>query len=115
MTLGAVVPSLIRTYVPVLVGQALSWLVVWGIVDTGAITDDQQAAVSAALGAVLTGAYYTAVRLAERRWPQVGLLLGSSQQPVDYAAGQDVVDGAVTASYVGRHRDADGYQDRHGD
>lgn len=104
ITLGAVVPSLIRTYVPVAVGQVLAWLVVWGVVPTGGITDDQQAAISAALGAILTGAYYTIVRLAEQRWPQVGILLGSTQQPVDYADGKDVMQGEVVAQYVGKHR-----------
>lgn len=101
LPLQTVVPSLIRTYVPLLVGQFLSWLVVLGLVPSGAFSADQQAALSAVIGAVLTGVYYTAVRLAETRWPQVGVLLGSSQQPVDYAAGRAVVEGEVVANYVG--------------
>ena len=104
MTLREVIPSLIRTYVPVTVGQVLAWLVVRGVIDTGTITDDQQATVSAVAGAVLTGVYYTVVRLAERRWPHVGVLLGSARQPVAYAPGEDVARGRVAASYVGRHR-----------
>lgn len=105
LTLGSVVPSLIRTYVPVLVGQALAWAVTLGVLAETTVTDEQQAAVSAVAGALLTGIYYTLVRLAEVRWPGVGILLGSTRQPVDYAPGADVAQGRVTTTYVGRHRE----------
>ena len=104
LTLGNVVPSLIRTYVPVAIGSLLSLLVTLGVIPTP-LPDDQEAALVTGIVAITIGLYYTALRLAEQRWPKIGLLLGSSQQPVDYAPGADVTQGRVQGTYVGRHRD----------
>lgn len=71
------VTSLIRTYVPIGVGQVLSWLALQGVeVDT-----DTALAMSTALGGLLSAAYYLIVRLVERSYPQVGVLLGSTKKP----------------------------------
>lgn len=100
MKFNALVPSLIRTWVPLFVGQLVAWLVTLGIISEGTITPEMQAGLSGFLGLVLTGAYYTVIRLLEQRWPQIGILLGSTQQPVDYASGRDVVEGNIQTTYV---------------
>lgn len=74
------VPSLIRTYVPVAVGALISWLLTLGV-EVGA---DAKAGLIAGGTGVLIAAYYTLVRLAEQKWPWVSVLLGSSKQPEVY-------------------------------
>lgn len=70
--------SLIRTYVPVAVGAAASWLAAhFGVV----IDDNSKAAVSLAFGSVVIAAYYSAVRFAESKVPALGWLLGLAKQP----------------------------------
>ena len=59
MKFNALVPSLIRTWVPLFVGQLVAWLVTLGIISEGTITPEMQAGLSGFLGLVLTGAYYT--------------------------------------------------------
>ena len=74
------VPSLIRTYVPVGVGAALSWLALKNV-HVDAATQIQ---VTAILTAVLTAAYYTGVRALESRWPALGTVflgLGVKKKP----------------------------------
>lgn len=73
------VPSLIRTYTPTIVGALFAWLLTLGVnVDSGA-----QSLLIAALTAILTSVYYTLARLAERKFPGVGkILLLSSRVPV---------------------------------
>lgn len=68
--------SIIRTYVPIAVGAALAWLATTlGVVDL-----DVGAAQGLAVS-IATAAYYLAARLAERRWPEAGVLLGHRTQP----------------------------------
>lgn len=69
--------SLVRTWVPILVGAALSWLAVHGVV----VDADAQAAAVVAITAAIQGAYYLLVRVLEKRWPGFGVLLGTRQQP----------------------------------
>ena len=71
------VTSFIRTYVPVIVGSLIAWLAARGI-----NVDEQTsgAAVTALTGAIIL-AYYTVVRLLERKFPKIGVLLGSSKKP----------------------------------
>lgn len=72
-----VITSLVRTYVPVIVGSFISWLATRGInVDEGTAA----AAVTALTGAIIL-AYYTIVRLLERKFPRIGVLLGSTRKP----------------------------------
>lgn len=77
--MNSFVTSQIRTYVPILVGGFVSWLVTLGI----NLDADSQAGLIVFLTGVLQAVYYFVARLLERRWPQVGaILLGSSKQPV---------------------------------
>jgi len=68
--------SVIRTVVPITVGNAItSFEVFLGVdLDNAAL---QVAAVSA-----VTGAYYLAVRFAEAKYPNIGLLLGWKAKPI---------------------------------
>lgn len=74
------VPSLIRTWTPILVGALISWLISLGI----SVSDEAQAGLVILMTAVLQGVYYTLVRWAESRWPWASRLLGSSQIPAAY-------------------------------
>jgi hypothetical protein len=74
MSLG---PSLIRTAVPLLVTLLGPYAARWLGWDAGQLEQF--------LGVVLGAVYYLAVRLAERRWPAAGVLLGVPRAPV-YAA-----------------------------
>ena len=109
MTLGNVVPSLIRTYVPIVVGSLLAWLVAAGVIPTP-LGPDAEAGLVTAITAVAIGAYYTLVRLLERKFPQLSILLGSTKQPATYSptgkggywTGQFADMGGD--DYVGKHR-----------
>lgn len=73
------VTSLVRTYVPILVGSVLSFLAVkYGF----AVEPDVQNQLVAGLTGVVIAAYYLLARLLERKFPQLGVLLGSTQKPV---------------------------------
>lgn len=74
---GPVLPSFIRTYVPMGVGAVVGWLSSLGLHLDGAETGALTAAVTGVAGA----AYYGLVRGLERRWPALSILLGSKQQP----------------------------------
>lgn len=66
--------SLIRTFVPALVG-----LLIAALAKIGAHVDND--ALAALVDAVVVGAYYTAVRQLEARWPWLGVLLGVAKAP----------------------------------
>jgi len=74
---GDTIPSLIRTWVPLAVAWLVGFLASLGI----QVDDGTQAALASAIGAIVAGAYYAAVRWAEQRWPWVGRFLGSAKQP----------------------------------
>lgn len=70
--------SLIRTYVPIIVGAVAGYLTAKGVtLDPGAL-----AGLTAFLTGLFNGLYYLVVRILEQRWPQVGWLLGSPKEPV---------------------------------
>ena len=71
------VTSLIRTWVPIIVGALVAYLVTLGI----ELDVDAQTGLVVFLTAFLQGAYYLIVRVLERRYPKLGLLLGSGSQP----------------------------------
>lgn len=75
------VVSFIRTYVPISVGSLLSWLATKGL----EIDAETGAGLIVFLTGVLIAAYYGVVRLLERQWPQLGMLLGSAKT-VKYTA-----------------------------
>lgn len=69
--------SLIRTYVPIIVGALASYLLSLGL----ELDANAQLGLVSFLTAVLQGAYYLAARLLERKFPQLSFLLGSPAQP----------------------------------
>lgn len=78
MNLSNQIISLIRYYVPVGVGLLLTWLASTLHV---VVSPSSQAGLVALCVAVLSSVYYTAVRLLEKRWPDLGVLLGVASQP----------------------------------
>ncbi|HLR95689.1 MAG TPA: hypothetical protein VK053_14280 [Jiangellaceae bacterium] len=69
--------SLIRTYVPIVVGALASWLLTLGV----EVDAEAQAGLVVAMTGVLQAIYYAAARWAETRWPWLGVLLGSRAKP----------------------------------
>jgi hypothetical protein len=70
--------SYIRTYVPVAVGAALTWLATkFGILVDG----DTKGQAILLLGGVVTAVYYAVARTLEKRFPSLGFLLGSRKTP----------------------------------
>lgn len=75
--------SAIRTYVPIGVGLLLTWLASSLHV---VIDPSSQAGLVALCVAVLSTAYYALVRLLEKKWPKLGILLGAAVKPTYKAA-----------------------------
>jgi len=72
------VVSLIRTYVPLAVGVAVTYLAqTFGVV----LDEDTSAMASSAAVAIVTAVYYAAARALESRWPALGVLLGANRAP----------------------------------
>lgn len=70
--------SLIRTWVPIAVGVALTWIAVhWSIV----LPEDLSTQASMAVTGLVVAVYYGLVRALELRWPWVGRLLGAARPP----------------------------------
>lgn len=77
----------IRTAVPVGVGAALVWLGDnFGIV----VPEDATTGLILGLTAVVTSVYYAVVQYLAKRWPWVGILLGSRKQPTYTKANVDL-------------------------
>jgi hypothetical protein len=80
MNTADLVPSLIRTYVPVGVGAAIAWLALKNV----QVDPATQIQITALLTAALSALYYTGVRLVESRWPALGTIflgLGVKKKP----------------------------------
>lgn len=92
MIRSALLPSLVRTLVPLIVGWVLSLPLTPVVLDVLAVTTaDAGRAVTAAATAVITAVYYVAVRWLETHGrPRLGWLLGWAAQPTDYAAAADL-------------------------
>lgn len=73
-----VVPSVIRTGVPLLVGVVVSFAAARGV----EVSAELEAEMVVLLGAVAAGVYHWLVRLLEERWPRFGWLLGMATAPV---------------------------------
>ena len=75
--------SQIRTYIPVVVGAVVAWLVARGALDE---TSSQEVLTSwtAALTAALSALYYFVVRVLASKWGWFGYLLGVNIKP-EYA------------------------------
>lgn len=69
--------SLIRTYVPIGVGAFLSYLLTFGI----DIDAEARTGLVTFLTAVTQGLYYLVARWLEKKWPQLGVLLGIPAKP----------------------------------
>lgn len=66
------VVSLIRTWVPVAVGAAITWLAT----EAGIVLDDNTSAIATtAAVAFVTAVYYAAGRAIEQKWPRVGRIM----------------------------------------
>lgn len=76
--IGNFLLSLIRTYVPIGVGLALTWLASTLKV---VIDPSSQAGLVALCVAALSAGYYLLARLLERQFPWLGALLGSTAKP----------------------------------
>lgn len=76
MNLSDTVVSLIRTWVPVLVGSVVAWVTR----KLGWVTPDT-AQLATAFTAIVIGAYYALARFLEKRWPAFGWLLGVPKEP----------------------------------
>jgi len=70
--------SVIRTWVPIIVGWLVSQLLIIGVV----IDDDTSKLLESAISAVTIALYYAAARWLETKFPNAGVLLGYIRQPV---------------------------------
>lgn len=73
-------PSIIRTLVPLAVGQIVALAASTGLEVPG----DVQDALVVLLGFVVTTVYYLAVRFLEQKFPKLGALLGWAAVPTSY-------------------------------
>lgn len=89
------VTSLIRTYVPVVVGAVVAYVTR----KLGWVTPDTTAAATAFTGVVI-GLYYAAARALEKRYPVLGWLLGRPAQPTYPATPETDEAGAVTIGAI---------------
>lgn len=90
MNASSIVPSLIRTYVPLGVGAVASWLAAKGL----GLDAQTQTAVVVLLTSVLTALYYTGVRILEKRYPAIGTVflgLGLKAKPAYAKPGDPAV------------------------
>lgn len=70
------ITSLIRTYVPIIIGSVAAWLTAKGItIDSTAI-----AGLTAFLSGLFSAVYYVVVRLIERKYSRAGILLGRAKE-----------------------------------
>lgn len=90
-----VVLSLVRTWVPIVVGSVVSWLAGLGL----DVNTDAKGAMTVLMTAILIGLYYTVVRLLEKQFPWIGVLLGVPAQPVYSAPVTTSNGGTATPSY----------------
>ena len=81
--------SLVRTYVPIVVGAALAWLATKGIeVDSAAASG-----LVLGLSGLIMAGYYALARLIEQKAPVVGgLMLGAPNKAPKYATKQHCYD-----------------------
>jgi len=72
------ITSLIRTWTPMLVGALVSWLSTRGV----DISQEASLALGAFLTALFGATYYAVIRSLEKRFPKIGLLLGSAKKVI---------------------------------
>ena len=101
--MNTLILSLIRTYSPIVIGAFVAWLITLGI----ELDPETQAGLIVTLTGVLQALYYTAVRLAEQRFPGVGVLLGSKKTPDSYSTDQTIPGEVVEESVLPDYPTAD--------
>lgn len=82
------IPSLIRTWMPIVVGFIVSFLTMLGV----NVTDDQKATLMVLLASIVSAVYYTVVRFLESKFPQLSWLLGYPTQPAKYTSDGKTLD-----------------------
>jgi hypothetical protein len=92
--MNALVASVIRTLVPVIVGQVAAWLLLINV----KLPADALDGLSSFLGAALTAIYYVGVRVLEQQWPQAGVLLGLTASPDAYSKSASVTPASADTS-----------------
>lgn len=73
-------PSIVRTLVPVAVGQIAAYLGTLGL----DLPDEVVSAVTVLLGFIVTTLYYLAIRFLEQKFPKAGIFLGWASVPGEY-------------------------------
>lgn len=81
--MNPLVASVIRTIIPVIVGQVAAWLLTANVILPASALDG----LSTFLGGILTAIYYVGVRVLEQQWPKAGVLLGLTASPDTYSKG----------------------------
>lgn len=97
------VPGIIRTIVPVMVGSLLAWILIHTGIDLGPFTEG----LSEALVVFLTGVWYILFRYLERnksKW--WGWLLGLAAQPIYPDEAEDITPNVHTPATVKRSMSA---------
>ena len=90
-TTFVLVMSLVRTFVPVVVGSVLAWFATKGIV----ADPDLETTLTVALTGAATFVYYAVVRFLETKVsPKFGWLLGNNSSPDSYSPGKPPLDAA---------------------
>lgn len=92
--MNPLVASVIRTLIPVIVGQVASWLLLANITIPATALDG----LGTFLGGILTAVYYVGVRVLEQQWPKAGILLGLTASPDTYSKGDPEVPSRDTPS-----------------
>jgi len=77
--------SIIRTLVPLAVGQIVAWLALASVI----LDEPTKNALGTFLGGLVTAVYYLIIRLLEQRWPAIGVLLGLAKSPDSYSKEPD--------------------------
>lgn len=79
---GNFIVGQIRTYVPIIIGAGIGWLVAQGVLDPEAAEAAQNAFV-VGVTALSQGVYYFLVRVLAEKWSWIGYFLGYNKAP-DY-------------------------------
>lgn len=95
--------SFIRTWVPILIGSVLAWLST--VLN---LTDVDTTGLTIGLTGLVIAGYYGLVRVAEQKWPWVGVFLGKTTQPA-YANTFDIKEREYTPVADAAHPDDGGY------
>lgn len=102
-------PSIIRTLVPIAVGQIVAYAGTIGL-DIPANVED---ALTVILGFAVATLYYLAVRFLEQRFPKLGALLGWAATPDGYTPAKQRELEKLAAAEVDETPVSDDYRPKH--